>query len=734
MYDFNGSEDVEQFDMHFKIAPVITVFNASGQKVATYRSTQINSISIKEAVSDKGIANTGNFYGKLLDLTLNVPKNNLAYDKMTFNVQFYYMIDDNQYVYDSNNNEIGYTFETEKLLNDISVIADPQSTTYYDWVKCSFGNFYVTSCQWDRKQKCYDLELTDLPAWIDYETVTGTSSTLGALFSGQIQTILNTYSALAPFSLSADSAACKINLDLKKEATFREVMSYIALTNNANICMARTDYPYPTFILRRFGTNQEFSDGLSWTTKRIADFPLYKCSDFYEDVQIASTHMSNVNCEKGGLYMFSGVNGSYSFKDRLFLEGQWSNVMNAAFNNDNPVFDYRREFEIELPGMFQLDCCDCFTIDDEEFYIADLEHQYDNGICKTILKQNRPQNGDYLAIQVSDTTSIASPTPPTPSIEPLPLDEMDLTDLGLLLDDYYGGLNIPQITVDSKIKWSNNVEWTVGDTITVNMSAISPSNIHGYSKYIYQGSRSGSNTVATVGDSHAAAAVTFELIGINHDTISGTSDKALLTFCQKDILKANIDYEIPEYAINTRRDDGWVFFQTDYGSITDYYDTNISEWCDWTDTDRYAWLNNDYFNAIDSVIGSKIKAVDKEYYHYDPTYAAWKRKLVSSDKCWLLSEGELLYSGFNGPIIVDVTPEGTPYPYYADDATGHYHKLPASEAFGQLYYNYALYWSRTPHGSIKQNWVTVSGESIESPRTKSGKKSDCYGLAPCFCL
>lgn len=147
--------------------------------------------------------------------------------------------------------------------------------------------------------------------------------------------------------------------------------------------------------------------------------------------------------------------------------------------------------------------------------------------------------------------------------------------------------------------------WSVGDVKTIHYDTM---------------------TNTGVGETHEANSQKIVILGFNHDTISGGT-KAAVTFG----------------FLNGLGNPGYIHPSN----------TNVGGW---NSTNRRAWCNGTFFNALPTNVRNIIKPVDKYYAAGNGS----SNIMTCSDKCFLLSESEILGSA----VQYSYVGEGEQYPFF----------------------------------------------------------------------
>jgi hypothetical protein len=184
------------------------------------------------------------------------------------------------------------------------------------------------------------------------------------------------------------------------------------------------------------------------------------------------------------------------------------------------------------------------------------------------------------------------------------------------------------------------------------------------------------------------------VIGIEHDTINGSSTKAALTLSQvnslsnKKVMNSSYsDYTYAKYSTSAMR----------------------------------TWINNTYYNALPSGLQSLIKTVDKTT--NEPQSSSTVSSVVSStEKCFLPSCYEMFGSGYNSHFT---SSDGTQYEYYktTNNRVKYYGRNGTSGSW---------WWTRSgfvnSYGSANFVFVGSDGSACSDSASNGG------GVCPAFCI
>lgn len=230
--------------------------------------------------------------------------------------------------------------------------------------------------------------------------------------------------------------------------------------------------------------------------------------------------------------------------------------------------------------------------------------------------------------------------------------------------------------------------WAVGDTRTESITTISD---------------------GTVGESQPTQDIELIIIGFNHDNLSNSINginKAAVTVQTKDCLD-EAGYMHYVGTINSSNTDGW-----------------------WGTSNRKAWCNNDFFDALQPGLSTLIKNVSKisnNYTDYDGQYHSMGQSVNTVDKIFLLSEFEIFGTSYVGSEYTTDTDEsdGSQYTYMTTSTNRRKYCSTLDDGPGYEY------WTRT-------SWIDNSGNLfyIQVVNT-SGDSYNCnenLGIAPAFCL
>lgn len=147
--------------------------------------------------------------------------------------------------------------------------------------------------------------------------------------------------------------------------------------------------------------------------------------------------------------------------------------------------------------------------------------------------------------------------------------------------------------------------WSVGDVRTITYGAMESTG---------------------VGETHAGMTQKMVILGFDHDTISGGTKSAVTIGLLNGL--GNPGYIHPN-------------------------NTNVGGW---NASNRRAWCNATFFNALPKGLQELIKPVDK---YYTPGNGS-KNIMTCSDKCFLLSESEIVGNG----VTYSYAGEGEQYPFF----------------------------------------------------------------------
>ena len=226
--------------------------------------------------------------------------------------------------------------------------------------------------------------------------------------------------------------------------------------------------------------------------------------------------------------------------------------------------------------------------------------------------------------------------------------------------------------------------WTVGDTRSVSLSAMSATG---------------------VGESHRAQTVQFVIGDFEHDDLATAINghtKAAVTLLQKDCL---MDASNASNPVN-----GSGNTENGYMNSTD---TNVGGW---KSCARRTWCNNVYFNALPSTWQSMVKTVNKKVSVGNNSSTIE----TVQDKIFLAAEIEIF-----GSTDYSFAGEGTQYTYYKN-ATANRYKMPKWDSS----YVSHIYWERSPYGGYSAHFCNVGSDG----NTDFTSASLARGVAPCLCI
>jgi hypothetical protein len=195
------------------------------------------------------------------------------------------------------------------------------------------------------------------------------------------------------------------------------------------------------------------------------------------------------------------------------------------------------------------------------------------------------------------------------------------------------------------------------------------------------------------------------VIGIEHDTINGSSTKAALTLSQVNSLSSG-------RAMNS--------------SSSNY------TYAKYSTSEMRTWINDTYYNALPSTLQSLIKTVDKTTAEPASASESPTTTIVSStEKCFLPSCYEMFGTGYtytssSTTYGVDVS-DGTQYEYYKTQSN-------RIKYFGRnnTSYSYSYPWTRSSFVSSKGYACFVV---VEANKTANYKyTSSSFGVCPAFCI
>ena len=742
-----------------KYEPIINVYNNNYSLMARYDSNRIKRIQIDEACHEKNCANVGNFIGRLMDLSFRLDRTNLDLSAFIYSLEMYYLDDENLILYDANDNEqpIGLTYDDDLYAEDVENLGS-DSPLNYTWSKIGIGNFYPTDIKYNRDTKCYELELTDIPPMLNSvspEVVLSVDKTVrfDDMLNLYIPTALDVETTGINFNFECDSDIEYYEFEYTKDLkpSIRELIANIAFAMNSNARMEYVDLSEGyvntrTMIsIRRFGTNEYQEHGV-WSTDNTPVLNYEKIDDYYfEQSAPYQDYLYNITLEASGekLTFSNWAYGSLNIKNRL-----WKDELNIAVRTiHNPrsgsvsksILDHLQSWEYKGEALFHLRAGDKIQIENEFVYIGQITNSWEEGVARTTMQQKLLTNGDTVMIQVnSDQEYNISPyTPPVPDITDF--SDMTLPGLQNAFRDYYNGTKTPTVT-PSKITWENGTEWNLGDTIDIPIAAIPPTQ--------------------NVSFSHAANTLTFKIVGINHDTITGTNTKALVSlWCCTPYLdsEANLPYNADlgtQYTRHEIQQGSWEHYNnfslhTDWQNAGWYsqaqmtyvgdYDTSGIVKSLYSNNVLDNWLNTVFISALPTEIQNSLQSVNKTHIvdcqYYSPDYT------VGSYKVFNLAEVEILGTNYNSD---GYSGNGGKYGAYHEGEQYKYFENNQTAAMIQLGYDwrtnpigvYCPYWLRTMPADPGPRWCctnsTWNGTNAEFTTYSSG--SAAMGIQPVICL
>lgn len=206
--------------------------------------------------------------------------------------------------------------------------------------------------------------------------------------------------------------------------------------------------------------------------------------------------------------------------------------------------------------------------------------------------------------------------------------------------------------------------WSVGDEKVIS-----------YSKMVATG----------VSEAHAAKSQKIKIIGFNHDTISGGT-KAAIT------LQFSNGLGNPGYMHPTSTNKGG-----------------------WASCNRRGWCNGTFFNSLDEGLRALIKTVDKYY----TTGSGSKDIATISDKCFLLSESEIM--GTN--TTLGIAGEGEQYDYFIGGDS-------LKKRQGDDVSGYDNWYTRSANKNNVKQYVYIESDG----EVNSGDANGQYQIVPAFCI
>lgn len=195
----------------------------------------------------------------------------------------------------------------------------------------------------------------------------------------------------------------------------------------------------------------------------------------------------------------------------------------------------------------------------------------------------------------------------------------------------------------------------------------------------------GPMTATGVSESHKAASQKIKIIGFNHDTITGGA-KAAIT------LQMSNGLGIAGYMHPTNTNNGG-----------------------WGACNRRTWCNNTFFNALDPGLRKLIKPVDK--------YCTAGRRsndiTTVSDKCFLLSESELMGTGTS----LSCTGEGEQYAYFIGGDS-------LKKRQNDIVSGYDNWYTRSAAKDSTSQYVFVESDG----EINTGDANGQYQIVPALCI
>jgi hypothetical protein len=188
-----------------------------------------------------------------------------------------------------------------------------------------------------------------------------------------------------------------------------------------------------------------------------------------------------------------------------------------------------------------------------------------------------------------------------------------------------------------------------------------------------------------VGESHVAATQYVNIIGFNHDDITGGG-------------KAAVSLQF----VNGIGNAGYMNKTA----------TNVGGW---RDSDRRTWANNAFYNALDPQLRALIKPVDK----LSALGNKSSQMTITSDYVFFLSESELVGTG----VTQSYANEGNQYTYYQAAAN-------RKKSQSDLVTGYDNWYTRSPAKANAKQFVYVESDGD----LNVSDASTLYRLAPAFVL
>lgn len=206
--------------------------------------------------------------------------------------------------------------------------------------------------------------------------------------------------------------------------------------------------------------------------------------------------------------------------------------------------------------------------------------------------------------------------------------------------------------------------WSVGDTKTITYTDMAANG---------------------VGETHSGVSQKITIIGFGHDTITGGTKSAIT-------LQLSNGLGNPGYIHPTN--------------------TNVRGW---GSCDRRAWCNGTFFNSLEEGLRDLIKPVDKYY-----TVGNRLNDIeVVSDKCFLLSESEIMGEG----VTKSYPGEGEQYAYYISGET-------RKKRQNDIVSGYDNYFTRSACKDNANQYVYVESDGD----IYVGDANSQYQIIPAFCI
>ena len=260
-------------------------------------------------------------------------------------------------------------------------------------------------------------------------------------------------------------------------------------------------------------------------------------------------------------------------------------------------------------------------------------------------------------------------------------------------DRYYAGELNPTVVDDVSITWEDGTVWEIGDTQVMHVGNIASTNTKTFSQS------------SGVDNSVDAKDYNIRIIGINHDDLTTANNGKTKAFITLDMASCLWNGDENQYMENYFSTDATLGLQP----MDNAFDSGSTSG-DWEASDLRAWLQNNFYNALDADLKSCIKSVNKQ------SKVAIDEKI--SDTVFLLSEVEV--SGLNTSWGYD---EGTKYPYYSDNTSRC--KMPKWNDASVS----GFWWLRSVYSGSSFYTVGNTGSVYGD-----GNASNAYGVSAAFCI